>query len=87
VPVEIQLGIAEVEVGEELVFLKQIVGHDRRAEVGQLAHLRVTLFEKPHLRGKGHAGLRLIEAVKKGIVLRLGDAARLHLLRKNGGEA
>src|SRR5208337_1071551 len=78
-----QLGVAQVDVGEELVFFEEIVRHHRHVEILYLSQLLVALHQEPELRRKPHPRLCLVEAVEEGIVLRLDHAPRMQLLGKN----
>src|SRR5438128_251978 len=78
--VDLQLGIIEIDVGKNFVFLKDVISHYRFLRF--TADLQMLeLLKAPHhegkLRLKGGAALAFIKSPQKRIVFRLNHALRV----------
>ena len=75
--VDVELGVAEVEAGEELVLLEDVIGDIGLVGIAlhvEPAQLLVAGDEERELRLERRSGFALIEAAQEGIVFRLADA-------------
>ena len=80
--VELQLFVVEIDVGENLVLLKQEIADDRspRSSGRCLDQAAMAFVEEIHLRAEGRAGLLLVKIGEKRIVVAVGDPPRVQLL-------
>src|SRR5215470_14335547 len=89
VVVNFQLGIGEVDIGEDLVFLENVVGHDGFARVRtdlESAKLFIPAHQKAELRLKCRAALAFIKRSQKRIVVGFDDALRVQAVRNHIGQ-
>ena len=86
--VELELGVVEIEVGEDAVLFHQEIGeHWARSVNGEgFAEALLTLDEEVHLRAKSAAWLGFVEIGEEGIVLAIVDAAGVEAFGKDAGE-
>src|SRR5712692_6354793 len=87
--VELELGVVEIEVGEDAVLFHEEIGEDRAGSVdGEgFAEALLALGEEMHLGAKSRSGLGVVEVGEKGIVFAIVDAAGVEAFGKDAGES
>ncbi len=86
--VELELGVVEIEVGENAVLFHEEIGEDRAGSFNGegFAEALLALNEEVHLSAKSGAGLGFVEVGEEGIVLAVVDAAGMEAFGKDAGE-
>ena len=86
--VEFELGVVEIEVGEDAVLLHEEIGKHRAGgfDGESFAETLLALDEEVHLGAKSRAGLGFVEVGQEGIVLAVVDAAGVEAFGEDAGE-
>src|SRR5882724_6381950 len=87
--INFQLGVSQVDVGEDLVFFEDVVRHYRLARLGphlQSAQLFETTDKKRKLRLETGAALAFIKRPQERIVFRFDHALRVQPVRDDIGQ-
>ena len=82
--VNLQLVIAQVQAGKQLVFLEDVIGNDRLVGIAlhvQRGQLLIPRDQKGKLRLEGRTALSVVEALEERVALRFADALRVQRLR------
>src|SRR5216683_1475595 len=87
--VELELGVVEIEVGEDAVLFHEEIGEHGAGSIdGEgFAEALLALDEEIHLGAKSGAGLGFVEVGEEGIVLAVVDAAGVEAFGKDAGES
>jgi len=87
--VELELGVVEIEVGEDAVLFHEEIGEDRAGSINRegFAEALLALDEEVHLRAKSAAWLGFVEIGEEGIVFAIVDAAGVEAFGKDAGES
>src|SRR6516164_456234 len=78
--VNLQLSIAEIQAGKQLVFLEDVVGNDCTIAIAlhiEGRELLITRNQEGKLRLKSRAALTFVKAVEEGVVLGLAYSLRV----------
>jgi hypothetical protein len=86
--VELELGVIEIEIGEDAVLFHEEVGEDGAGSFdGEgFAEALLAFDEEVHLGAKGRAGLGVVEVGEEGIVLAIVDPSGVEAFGKDAGE-
>src|ERR1700687_2080785 len=87
--VELELGVVEIEIGEDAVLFHEEVGENGAGSFdGEgFAEALLALDEEVHLGAKGGAGFCCIEVGEEGIVLAIVNAAGMQALGEDAGKS
>jgi hypothetical protein len=86
--VELELGVVEIEIGEDAVFFHEEIGEDGAGSFdGEgFAEAFLALDEEVHLSAKSGARLGFVKVGKEGIVFAIVDAAGVEAFGEDAGE-
>jgi len=87
--VELELGVVEIEIGEDAVLFHEEIGENGAGSFdGEgFAETLLALDEEVHLGAKGGAGFCFIEVGEEGIVLAIVDTACMQALGEDAGKS
>ncbi len=87
--VELQLGVIEIEVGEDAVLLHEEIGEDGAGSLHGEGFVETLLafHEEVRLGAEGRAGLGFVEVGEERIVFAIVDAAGVEAFGEDAGES
>src|SRR5712692_7000215 len=87
--VELELGVVEIEIGEDAVLFHEEIGEERAGSFNAegLTKALLALDEEVHLCAQGGAGPGVVEIGEEGIVLAIVDAAGVEAFGEDAGES
>src|SRR6202158_3555362 len=87
--VELELGVVEIEIGEDAVLFHEEIGENGAGgfDGEGFAETPLALDEEVHLGAKGGAGFCCIEVGEEGIVLAIVNAAGMQALGEDAGKS